>query len=182
MSKTKFYVIYQKQVRVFHTPRNRWKHEAAGQVLLGLIFGEWQISWSVITPVLNPGGLFKEYDLDKDAQLSTSIEEMVAVTVNYWLSKFVMEVAKKLGKRYISTEDHLWNNLCYLMLSGEEEWCRCIISSWKKQLKVMRWLAIICSIKMYSYESFSSFYHLVQRFSLFHRALVEEIKDVTVYT
>ena len=41
------------------------------------IFGEWQISWSVIAPVLDPEGLFKGYDLHKVAQLSTSIEEMV---------------------------------------------------------------------------------------------------------
>ena len=64
------------------------------------IFGEWQISWSVKAPVLDPGGLFKGYDLHKVVQLSTSIEEMDAVTLNYWLSKFVMEVAKKSGERY----------------------------------------------------------------------------------
>ena len=64
------------------------------------IFGEWKISRSVIAPVLDPGGLFKGYDLHKVAQLSTSIEEMDAVTLNYWLSKFVMEVAKKSGERY----------------------------------------------------------------------------------
>ena len=29
------------------------------------IFGEWQISRSVIAPVLDPGGLFKGYDLHK---------------------------------------------------------------------------------------------------------------------
>ena len=55
---------------------------------------------SVIVPVLDPEGLFKGYDLHKVAQLSTSIEEMDAVTLNYWLSKFVMEVAKKSGERY----------------------------------------------------------------------------------
>ena len=44
--------------------------------------------------------LFKGCDLHKVAQLSTSIEEMDAVTLNYWLSKFVMEVAKKSGERY----------------------------------------------------------------------------------
>ena len=63
-------------------------------------FGKWQISLSVIAPVLDPGGLFKGYDLHKVAQLSTSIEEMDAVTLNYWLSKFVMEVAKKSRERY----------------------------------------------------------------------------------
>ena len=55
---------------------------------------------SIIAPILDPGGLFKDYDLHKVAQLSTSIEEMDAVTLNYWLSKFVMEVAKKSGERY----------------------------------------------------------------------------------
>ena len=80
------------------------------------IFGEWQISWTVIGPVLDPEGLFKSYDLHKVAQLSTSIEEMDAVTLNYWLSEFVMEVAKKsVGE--ISTEDCLWNNLWYPTLS-----------------------------------------------------------------
>ena len=64
------------------------------------IFGEWKISRSVIAPVLDPGGLFKGYDLHKVAQLSISIEEMDAVTLNYRLSKFVMEVAKKSGERY----------------------------------------------------------------------------------
>ena len=64
------------------------------------VFGEWQISRSVIAPVLDPGGLFKGYDLHKVAQLSTSIDAMDAVTLNYWLSQFVMEVAKKSGERY----------------------------------------------------------------------------------
>ena len=57
------------------------------------IFGEWQISWSVIAPVLVPGGLFKGCDLHKAAK---SIE----VTLIYWFSKFAMEVAKNLGERY----------------------------------------------------------------------------------
>ena len=40
-------------------------------------FGEWQISRSVIAPVLYSEGLFKGCDLHKVVQLSTSIEEMV---------------------------------------------------------------------------------------------------------
>ena len=61
--------------------------------------------------------LFKGCDLHKVAQLSTSIEEMDAVTLNYWLSKFVMKVAKKLV-REISTEDRLWNSLWYPHYQG----------------------------------------------------------------
>ena len=45
-------------------------------------------------PVLDPGGVFKDYV----ATLSTGIEEMDAVSLNCWLSKFVMEVAKKTGE------------------------------------------------------------------------------------
>ena len=60
------------------------------------IFGEWQISLSV----KDPGGLFKGYDLHKVARLSTSIEEMDTVNLNYQLSKFLIEVAKKSGERY----------------------------------------------------------------------------------
>ena len=47
-----------------------------------------------------PGGLFKDYDLHEVAHFSTGVEEMDEVTLNYWLSKFVMEVAKKSGERY----------------------------------------------------------------------------------
>jgi len=51
-------------------------------------------------PVLDPGGLFKDYELHKVATVSTGIKEMDALSLNYWLSKFVMEVAKKIGERY----------------------------------------------------------------------------------
>ena len=63
------------------------------------IFGEWQISQLVKAPVLYPGGLFKGYDLHKVAQLSTSIEDMDVVTLNYWLSKFVMSQGRDIHRR-----------------------------------------------------------------------------------
>ena len=40
---------------------------------------------SVIAPILDPGGLFKGYNLHKVAQFSTGIEEMDVVTLNYCL-------------------------------------------------------------------------------------------------
>ena len=67
---------------------------------MGVTISDWQISRSVIAPALDPGGLFKCYDLHKVAKLSTSIEEMDAVPFNYWLTKFVMELAIKSGERY----------------------------------------------------------------------------------
>ena len=63
------------------------------------VFGEWQFARTIKVPVLDPGGVSKDYDFYKVATLSTGIEEMDALSLNYWLSKFViMEVAKKTGE------------------------------------------------------------------------------------
>jgi hypothetical protein len=62
------------------------------------IFAEWQRLREVKVPVLDCGGLFKEYDLHKVTAVSADIAGMDALSLNYWLSKFVMEVAKKSGK------------------------------------------------------------------------------------
>ena len=63
------------------------------------VFGEWQFARTIKVPVLDPGGVSKDYDFHKVATLSTGIEEMDALSLNYWLSKFViMEVAKKTGE------------------------------------------------------------------------------------
>ena len=63
-------------------------------------FAEWQRLREVQVPVLDCGGLFKDYDLHKVTALSTDIAGMGALSLNYWLSKFVMEVAKMSGGRY----------------------------------------------------------------------------------
>ena len=56
-------------------------------------FAEWQRLREVQVPVLDCGGLFKDYDLHKVTALS-AMSGMDALSLNYWLSKFVMEVAK----------------------------------------------------------------------------------------
>ena len=47
--------------------KNKWALSA---------FGEWQFARTIKVPVLDPGGLFKDYDLHNVATLSTGIEEM----------------------------------------------------------------------------------------------------------
>ncbi|CAH3040943.1 unnamed protein product [Porites lobata] len=64
------------------------------------IFSEWQKLREVQVPLLDCGGLFKDYDLHKVTTLSADIAGMDALSLNYWLSKFVMEIAKKSGGRY----------------------------------------------------------------------------------
>ena len=68
------------------------------------IFNEWQTARKVQVPVLDCGGVSKDYDLHNVGVLTTRIEEMDALSVNYWLSKFVMEVAKK-RRRKVSSKD-----------------------------------------------------------------------------
>ena len=51
-------------------------------------------------PVLDCGGLFKDYDLHKVIALSADIAGMDVLSLNYWLSKFVMEVAKSSDGKY----------------------------------------------------------------------------------
>ena len=63
------------------------------------IFAQWKRLREVQVPVLECGGLFKDYDLHKVTALSAYIAGMDALSLNYWLSKFVMEVAKKSGGR-----------------------------------------------------------------------------------
>ena len=65
------------------------------------IFHEWQINRKVKVPVLDSGGTFKDYgDLSKVQSLSTDLANMDANALNYWLSKFVQEVANSEGKVY----------------------------------------------------------------------------------
>ena len=51
-------------------------------------------------PILDPGGLFKDYELHKVTPVSCEIEDVDAISLNYLLTKFVMEVAKDSGERY----------------------------------------------------------------------------------
>ena len=51
-------------------------------------------------PLLYSHGLFKDYELHKVNPVSCEIEDMDAISLNYWLTKFVMEVAKDSGERY----------------------------------------------------------------------------------
>ena len=51
-------------------------------------------------PILERGGLFKDYELHKVNPVSSEMEDMDAITLNYWLTKFVMEVAKDSGEWY----------------------------------------------------------------------------------
>lgn len=55
----------------------------------------------VKVPVLDSGGAFKDYgDLYKVQSLSIDLADTDANALNYWLGKFVLEVANSEGKVY----------------------------------------------------------------------------------
>ena len=56
------------------------------------IFAEWERLREVKVSVLDRGGLFKDYELiHKVIARSADIAAMDALSLNYWLPKFVME-------------------------------------------------------------------------------------------
>ena len=50
--------------------------------------------------ILDPGSVFKDYDLDRVQSLEEKLEDLDSLFLNYWLTKFVQEVANKNGGRY----------------------------------------------------------------------------------
>lgn len=64
------------------------------------IFREWQQQRELKVPLSDSDGLFKDYELHKVNPVSCEIEDMDAISLDYWLTKFVIEVAKDSGERY----------------------------------------------------------------------------------
>ena len=61
------------------------------------MFWEWQQQREMKVPILDFGGLFKDYELHKVNPVSCEIEDMDAISLNYWLTKFLMVVTKDSG-------------------------------------------------------------------------------------
>ena len=63
------------------------------------LFEERQRERSVKEAVVDQG-LFKNYNIEKAQLLNTPLLHMDATSLNYWLTKFVQEVAKRSQERY----------------------------------------------------------------------------------
>jgi len=68
---------------------------------------------------LEPGGVFKEYDLHIVQSLEIPLFPMDAISVNYWLTKFIQEVAKPSKERY--PPKTLYQIVCGLQRFMEEK-------------------------------------------------------------
>ena len=76
-------------------------------------FREWQGQRANKICTTEPGGVFKGEDIGLDVQeLTESIENKNVKNLNYWLCKFVQEVANKSSGQYPSPM--LYNIVCGL--------------------------------------------------------------------
>ena len=81
-------------------------------------FAEWQSLREV--PVLDCGGVFKDYELHKVCALSADIAAIDVLSLNYWLSKFaellVVQIrdggSEKVGRK-IPSKECVWNHLFF---------------------------------------------------------------------
>lgn len=64
------------------------------------VFQNWQATREKKFPLLDPGSLFKDYDIQHVQSLEERLEDLDSLSLNYWLTKFVQEVANKKGGRY----------------------------------------------------------------------------------
>ena len=49
------------------------------------LFREWQQQRETKVPILDPSGLYKDYELHKVTPVSLEIEDMDTISLNYWL-------------------------------------------------------------------------------------------------
>ena len=79
----------------FKPKRKRYKDKWAVKV-----FRTWQAAREPKFCILDPGSMFKEYDVHRVQSLEEKLEDLDSLSLNYWQKKIVQEVAYKNGGRY----------------------------------------------------------------------------------
>ena len=64
------------------------------------IFREWQRTRTLKFPDLEVGSVFKDSDFYLVCSVEDNLEDVDALSFNYWLAKFIQEVASKKGGCY----------------------------------------------------------------------------------
>ena len=63
-------------------------------------------------PLLEPGRVFKDYDVHRELSFEERLEDLDSLSLKFWLTKFVQDVANKTGGRY--TPRSLYEIVCGL--------------------------------------------------------------------
>ena len=59
------------------------------------VFRTWQAACEQKFCLLDPGSVFKDYYLHHVQSLEEKLEDLASLSLNYWLTKFVQEIANK---------------------------------------------------------------------------------------
>ena len=62
------------------------------------VFRTWQAAREQKFCILDAGSVFKDYDVHRVQSLEEKLEDLDSLSLNYWLTKFVQEVAKTAWK------------------------------------------------------------------------------------
>jgi len=71
--------------------KNRWSVDT---------FRSWQRSRVIKFPTVEVGSVLRDYNVREVQSVEENLEDMNSSSLNYWLTKFVQEVANKNGGRY----------------------------------------------------------------------------------
>ena len=66
------------------------------------VFRTWQTAREQKFCILDVASMFKDYDVHRVQSLEEKLENLDSLSLNYWLTKLVQEVANKNGGRYPS--------------------------------------------------------------------------------
>ena len=72
------------------------------------VFRTWQAAHEQKLCILYVGSVFKVYDVHCALSLEEKLKDLDSLSLNYWLTKFVQEVANKNGGRY---PPRSWNGI-----------------------------------------------------------------------
>ena len=59
------------------------------------VFRTWQAACEQKFCILDPGSVFKDYCLHRVRSLEEKLEDLASLSLNYWLTKFVQEIANQ---------------------------------------------------------------------------------------
>lgn len=122
------------------------------------IFEDWQWVRSVKFPIVEIGGVFKEYELDKVQLLTRPVTEMDALTLNCLLSKFCSRGAYSWWKRTQPSSSIPWTLQTKDLPSSDEYWTQTwrmgleLALVWKQNKKKKS--QSVCNLKCLSWPLF----------------------------
>ena len=92
------------------------------------LFQEWQQQREMKVPIVDRGGLCKDYELHKVNPVSCEIEDMDTISLNYWLTK-VCNGSRQRFRGKVSTQNCVRDSVWCEASFGRQKWQRGVEST-----------------------------------------------------